>query len=149
MEGLIDKVNILGAVVSVVILVLSILIFVFRLSNHNELEYWLGIVFILTAIPLLYMLYTAGQLERPVLYYIQVIAILVFIVVELLLDYIFKVEFRGVRWMAIAYVMVFFAGTGGLIGIASLAGRAFGYTAIVLFLTMTALAFWQRAKTGM
>ena len=51
--------------------------------------------------------------------------------------------------MTILYVMFFFAGTGGLIGIASLAGKKWGTIAIVLFVLMTFLAFWQRAKTGM
>jgi len=51
--------------------------------------------------------------------------------------------------MTILYVMCFFAGTGGLIGIASLAGKRWGTAAIVLFLVMTFLAFFQRAKTGM
>ena len=143
-----DKVNILGAVVSIVILALCNLIFVFRLSQHNEVEYWLGILFLLTALPLVYMLYTAGSFHRPMIYYIQIVTILIFILVELFLDYIFKIDFRGVRWMVILYVMIFFAGTGGLIGIASQVGRTWSIAAIALFLSMTALAFWQRAKSG-
>jgi hypothetical protein len=68
---------------------------------------------------------------------------------ELFLDYVFKIDFRNVLWLTISYVIFFFAGTGGLIGIASLAGKRWGTVAIVLFLIMTFLAFWQRAKTGM
>ncbi len=74
---------------------------------------------------------------------------LAFIVTELLLDYVFKVEFRSVKWMALLYVMLFFGGTGGMIGIASQAGRSWTVVAVVMFLIMTFLAFWQRAKTGM
>jgi hypothetical protein len=48
--------------------------------------------------------------------------------VEALLDYILKVDFRSVSWMVISYVMLFFAGTGDLMGV---------------------LAFVQRAVTGM
>jgi len=69
--------------------------------------------------------------------------------IELCLDYIFKLDFRNVKWMTVLYVTFFFAGTGGLIGIASLAGKWWGAVAIVLFLLMAFLAFWQRAKTGM
>ena len=67
---------------------------------------------------------------------------------KLLLDYVLKIEFRPVRWMVISYVMLFFAGTGGLIGIAGRAGRNWALAAIILFLTMTVLAFVQRAITG-
>ena len=59
------------------------------------------------------------------------------------------IDFRSIKWMTILYVMFFFAGTGSLIGIASRAGKRWGAVAIALFLAMTFLAFWQRAKTGM
>jgi len=45
-------------------------------------------------------------------------------------------------------LMVFFSGTGGMIGVASQAGRAWAVPTIVLFLMMTALSFVQRAVTG-
>jgi hypothetical protein len=51
--------------------------------------------------------------------------------------------------MTIAYVIVFFSGTGGMIGVASQAGRAWAAPGVVLFLVMAALAFIQRAVTGM
>ncbi len=145
----IGRINLLGGVVAVFILTTLNLIFVFRLSNLPTLEYWLGVVFLITALPLIYVLLTANGFQRPTIYYIQIFSMLAFIIAELLLDYIFKIEFRNVRWMTILYVMLFFAGTGGMIGIASQAGRIWAITAIVLFLTMTVIAFWQRAKTGL
>ena len=68
---------------------------------------------------------------------------------ELLLDYVFKIEFRQVRWMVISYVTLFFAGTGGMIGVAAEAGRSWSVSSVVLFLIMAVLAVVQRAKTGM
>ena len=141
--------NRLGAIISLTALGLCILIFVFRLSGLPAIERWLGILFLATAIPFAYLLITANTLQRPVLYYIQLTAILVFIIIELFLDYIFISDFRKVRWMTIMYVIFFFAGTGGLIGIASQAGKSWAMVAVALFLIMTFLAFWQRAKTGM
>ena len=108
-----------------------------------------GILFLLTGVPFLYLLFLARTHQRPVIFYIQVSAILLFILIELFLDYLFNIECRNVKWMTVLYVMFFFAGTGGLIGIASLQGKRWGTVAIVLFLIMTFLAFWQRAKTGM
>ena len=141
--------NRLGAIISLTALGLCILIFVFRLGGLPAIERWLGILFLATAIPFAYLLITANTLQRPVLYYIQLTAILVFIIIELFLDYIFISDFRKVRWMTIMYVIFFFAGTGGLIGIASQAGKSWAMVAVALFLIMTFLAFWQRAKTGM
>jgi hypothetical protein len=143
------KANNLGAVVSLVALSLCILLFLFRLGGMPVIERWLGILFMATAIPFVYLLITAHAFERPAIYYIQLTAILLFIIIELLLDYILLIDFRKVRWMTISYVIFFFAGTGGLIGIASQAGKGWTMTAVVLFFIMTFLAFWQRAKTGM
>ncbi len=143
------KTNRVGGLVSLIALGLCILIFVFRLSGFPEIERILGVLFLLTGVPFLYLLLLARTHQRPTIFYIQISAILLFILMELFLDYAFKIDFRNVPWMTISYVIFFFAGTGGLIGIASLAGKRWGTVAIVLFLIMTFLAFWQRAKTGM
>ena len=81
--------------------------------------------------------------------YIQIACMLAWLVLEALLDYILKVDFRNVRWMVISYVVLFFAGTGGLLGVASNAGRGWSASAIILFLIMAVLTFIQRAITGM
>jgi hypothetical protein len=83
------------------------------------------------------------------LYYLQIGLMLAWLVVELLLDYVLKINFRAVRWMVIGYVTLFFAGSGGMLGVASLAGRGWIIPAGILFLVMAALAFIQRAVTGM
>jgi hypothetical protein len=141
--------NRLGGIVSLAALGLCILIFLFRLGGMMLVELWLGILFMSTALPFVYLLITARTFQRPAIYHIQLGAILLFILMELLLDYIFMIEFRKVRWMTILYVIFFFAGTGGLIGIASQAGKYWSMIAVILFLLMAFLAFFQRAKTGM
>jgi len=106
-------------------------------------------LFLLTFIPIVFLLLNANELQRPTIYYIQLGLMLAFIVVEFLLDYLFKVNFRNTRWMVITYVTLFFAATGGMIGIASLSGKIYSVIAIILFLIMIFLAFYQRVKTGM
>jgi len=145
----VDKLNILGAVTSIAILLLSCFVFIFRLVNQQKAEYWSGIVFMLMAIPLMYLFLTAIQLERPTIYFIQLAIMIGFIVLELLLDYVFKINFRTIGWATIAYVMIFFAGTGGMIGIASQAGRSWAIISIILFLIMMILSFLQHVKTSL
>ncbi|NOR33216.1 MAG: hypothetical protein GQ579_00900 [Bacteroidales bacterium] len=149
MSADINRTNRVGGVVSLITLALCILIFAFRLGGYPEIESFLGILFLLCGVPFLYLLFLARTHQRPTIFYIQISAILLFILMELFLDYVFKIDFRNILWLTISYVIFFFAGTGGLIGIASLAGKRWGTVAIVLFLIMTFLAFWQRAKTGM
>jgi len=145
----ISRINILGASISVTILAICSLIFIFRLLGQQTVEYWLGIVLLLTAIPLFYLLLTANQFHRPTIYYVQIGIMIGFLIIELFLDYIYKIEFRNVKWIIIIYLIFFFGGTGGMIGIASQAGKIWMILSIVLFLIMTTLAFVQRAITGM
>ena len=146
---MLERTNLIGAVTAIAFFASAILLFVFRLLGKPQYGHWIGYFEFLLAIPLIFLLVNAPQLGRPALYYIQVGCMLAWLVVEALLDYIFKVNFRQVRWMVIGYVVLFFAGTGGLLGVATNAGRSWSIAAIVLFLVMAALTFVQRAVTGM
>lgn len=143
------KANYLGSNIALTILITCNLIFIFRLFGFKKIEYWLGILFLLTALPILYLIYTAKEYHRPTIYYIQLVVMLTFIAVEFLFDYVLKINFRNTKWLMIFYVMLFFASTGGMIGIASISGIFYSEVSILLFLIMTFLAFYQRYKTGM
>jgi hypothetical protein len=146
---MLEKMDLLGAIVAVVFYVSAILVFIFRLLGKPQYGHWIGYFEFLLLIPLGYLLITAPELERPALYYIQISLMIAWLVVELLLDYILKIDFRQVRWMVISYVVLFFAGAGGMIGVAANAGRGWSILAVILFLIMAVLAFVQRTVTGM
>ena len=146
---MLEKLNLLGAITASAIYLTSILVFLFRLLGNPEAGHRIGYLQFLLAIPLLYLLWTAPQFERPALYYLQIGLMLLFLLVELLLDYILKLEFRQVRWMVISYVVLFFAGTGGMLGVAANAGPLWTGIDAFLFLVMAALAFVQRSVTGL
>lgn len=144
-----NKLNLIGSCISIFIFITCILIFVFRLLQRPIAEYWTGIAFMLAAIPLIYLFISAPKFERPTLYYIQLGLMIGFIILELFLDYVLKVEFRSIQWAAITYVTLFFASTGGMIGLASHTGKIWTIASVSLFLIMTALAFIQRSITGL
>ena len=146
---MVEKTNVLGAVVAIAFYVSAILVFSFRLLGRPQYGHWIGYFEFLLAVPLIYLLVKAPQLEQPALYYIQIGCMLAWLVVEALLDYILKIDFRNVRWMVISYVILFFAGSGGMLGLASKAGHGWSISAIILFAIMAILTFVQRAVTGM
>jgi hypothetical protein len=74
---------------------------------------------------------------------------IVFIIVEFLVDWYPKIEFRNNLIIVIPYVMLFFGATGGMIGVASLAGKRWTAVTVLSFLIMFVLAFIQRQITGM
>jgi hypothetical protein len=143
-----EKTNVLGAMVAIAFFVSAMLVFIFRLLGKPQYGRWIGYFEFLLAIPLMYLLLKAPQMQRPALYYIQIGCMLAWLVAEALLDYILKIDFRNIRWMVISYVVLFFAGTGGLLGVAANAGRGWSIPAIVLFLIMAGLTFFQRFVTG-
>jgi hypothetical protein len=143
------KTNLLGAAVAIAFFVSACLVFLLRLLGRAQYERWLGYFEFMLAIPLIYLLLNAPALHRPALYYIQIGCMLAWLVVEALLDYILKVDFRNVRWMVISYVVLFFAGAGGMLGVAANAGRAWSIPADILFLVMAVLTFVQRRVTGL
>ena len=143
-----EKLDLLGAIVAHIIFISAIITFSSRMIFKLRPGHWVGIPILLMAFPLGYLLLMAPKFNRPFLYYVQVTTMLVWLIVLFLVDYIFKYDFRNIQWMVISYVMLAFAGMGGMIGIAANAGKGWTNSAIILFLIMAVLAFIQRAVTG-
>jgi hypothetical protein len=142
-------INLLGAVLANVINISTTLVFVFRLLDRPEIGHWIGIIVQFSIFPLVYLLYTAKRFFRRRIYYIWVGLMVVFIIVELLVDWYPEIDFRDNLTIVIPYVMLFFGATGGMIGVASLAGKRWTIITSISFLIMFVLAFVQRQITGM
>jgi hypothetical protein len=145
----INRTNLFGAIVANIINTSTISLFILRLLGKPDIGHWIGILVQLSIIPLAYLLYSAKSLKRAKIYYIQISLMIVFIIVEFLLDWYPKVDFRDNLTIIIPYVMLFFGATGGMIGVASLAGKRWIVITATSFLIMAVLAFVQRQVTGM
>lgn len=146
---MIEKINLLGALVAIIFYTIAIAIFTLRIFGRPQYGYYLGYFLLMLIIPLFYLLVKAPDFKRPFVYYIQVIVIIAWLIIELILDYLLKINFRQIRWMAISYVILFFTASGAMMGIASLAGKKLTLLAIILFWIMSILAFLQRYLTGL
>jgi hypothetical protein len=145
---MLNTLNLIGAITAHVIFISSIITFLARIIFGLQPGHWIGIPILLMVIPLAYLLYKAPDAQRPFLYYLQVGLMLVWLLLLFLVDYVFKLDFRQTQWMVISYVVLYFAGMGGMIGVASLAGRVWTISATILFLIAAVLAFVQRSITG-
>lgn len=143
-----ENLDLLGAIAAHVIFVSSIVTFAARMVLETEPGHWIGVPLLLMVFPLGYLLWRAPDADRPLLYYIQVGLMLGWIVLLFILDYAPGVAWRDTRWMLISVVVLYFAALGGMIGVASLAGRPWMISAIVLFFVTGILAFVSRALTG-
>jgi hypothetical protein len=147
-KHMLDKLNLLGAIVAHVIFISSIITFSSRMAFNIRPGHWIGLPLLFMAFPLVYLLVRAPEFNRPFLYYVQIGTMLVWLIVLVLVDYVLKYDFRQTQWMVITFVVLYFAGAGGMIGVASQAGRGWTISAVVLFLIAAVLAFVQRAVTG-
>ena len=143
-----EKMDLIGAIVAHVVFISSIITFASRMIFKLKPGHWVGIPILLMIFPLGYLLLKAPEFNRPILYYVQIGTMLVWLIALFLVDYVLKYDFRQTQWMVISYVVLYFAGMGGMIGIAAEAGRGWTISAIVLFLIAAVLAFVQRAVTG-
>jgi len=145
----ISQINICGALLANVINLTAISIFIARLLGEPKIGHWIGIIIQVSIIPLFYFVYLAKSLNRPRIYYIWIGLMIAFVIVEFLVDWYPKIEFRNNLMIVIPYVMLFFGATGGMIGVASLAGKRWAAITVISFLTMFVLAFVQRQITGL
>jgi hypothetical protein len=144
-----NKIGTIGFILAVSLYTLYILMFILRMLGKPQLGHQIASIQFIAILPLLYLLFTGLKQEHPMIYYIQLGLMLLFMLVEFLLDYLFNVDFRQTRWMVITYVTFFFAATGGLLGIVALArNHLWSIISIILFLVMGGLAFISRALTG-
>ena len=146
--GSVDFNILLGAIIAVADNILIIALLLARLTGKPRVEFWLGLILICSIVPLVYLIASSTHSNQPLIYYVWLGLMILFLCVELMLDYIIGFEFRRIRWMAISYVMLFFGATGGMIGVAARAGQGWMLGAVITFLIMAAVAFYQRVKTG-
>ena len=143
----IQHINLIGSITANLNNFLLSGIFISRIYNKRRIEYWLGIFFIFTIIPLIFLLVEAITFERSLLYFIQIILMIAFIILELILDYIIKPDFREKKKTLIPYITLFYASTGGMIGVAGQSGKTWSIITINTFLLMVIFSLIMHIKT--
>jgi hypothetical protein len=130
-------------------MLLIIAVFVSRILGWLEIERWVGFASSLIIVPLVYLFIVGLGTGRRKIYFVWLALMVLFALFELVVDQILRIDLRSAQWTVVPYVMFFFAATGGMIGVASQAGKAWAITTVIIFLIMAILAFVQRGITGL
>lgn len=130
-------------------MLLIIAVFISRILGWLEIERWVGFASSLIIVPLVYLFVVGLGTGRRKIYFVWLALMVLFALFELVVDQILRIDLRSAQWTVIPYVMFFFAATGGMIGVASQAGKAWAITTVIIFLIMAILAFVQRGITGL
>lgn len=143
-----ESINLLGSVIANTNNILLIFLFLARIYKYPKVEYWLGVVFLLSIVPLTYMLIKAVESKKTMIYFVQISLMIGFIVVEFLLDYLLKLDFRQNQNYVIPFLILFYASLGGMIGIASHSGKQWTVITVITFLLMTIISLIMHFKTN-
>ena len=141
--------NLVGAIAANVYMLLIIVVFISRIPGWLEIGHWVGFASSLIIVPLVYLFVVGLRTGQRKIYFVWLALMVLFALFELVVDQILAIDIRSSQWTVIPYVMFFFAATGGMIGIASQAGKAWSITTTIVFLIMAVLAFVQRGITGL
>ena len=141
--------DLVGAITANVYMLLIIAVFIARILGLLEISRWIGFTSSLVIFPLLYLFVVGPRTSRRKIYFAWLALMILFVLFELIVDQILRVDLRSQQSSVIPYVMFFFAATGGMIGVASQAGKTWAITTVIIFLIMAALAFVQRGITGL
>ena len=141
--------NLIGAITANVYMLLVIALFIARMLGQLEIGQRIGLASTLALIPLVYLFVAGLRTDRRRIYFLWLGLMILFLLFELIGDHLLKLDFRSAQWAVVPYVMFFFAATGGMIGVASQAGKGWSIVTTVIFLIMAALAFVQRGVTGL
>jgi hypothetical protein len=141
--------DLVGAITANVYMLLIIAVFFARILGLLDISRWIGFISSLVIFPLLYLFVVGLRTSRRKIYFVWMALMVLFALFELVVDQILMVDIRSTQWAVILYVMFFFAATGGMIGVASQAGKAWSISTSLVFIVMAILAFVQRGITGL
>lgn len=137
-----------GAITANAYMLLISAVFVARILGWFEIGRWIGFGSSLVLVPTVYLFAKGLQTGQRKIYFIWLALMISFVLFELIVDQILMVNFRNSPSAVVPYVMFFFAATGGMIGIASQAGKSWMVRTVAIFFIMAVLAFIQRGITG-
>jgi hypothetical protein len=126
---------------------LMVTIFLLRVGGHRGLERALGWINITLILPLGLGAAWNARAGRDVWFAVLPALLAVFLLVELLLDYVLTLEFRRTRLLG-PYLLLYYASQMGMIGYAFLVKETYGFiTLATYFLCLFATAYSYR-KVG-
>lgn len=115
-------------------------VFLARARGLERTEYVLGLVVVALALPIIVIVVLNVLHQRAWWTIVLPLPLILYCLVELLLDYILKLAFRntGLVWL---YIPIFYLGLWGMIGYAFLIGRIYGFITLATYF-ISLLATW-------
>ena len=140
----INTIDLIAFFVANIVNIVMIVLFICRARKQEKAEYVLGLIVVSMALPLFYIIIFNFLQNREWPFYILPISLILFLLVELYLDYIKKINFRNssLIW---PYIVLYYLGLMGMIGYTFLVNKTFGFITLVTYF-LNLFATWYAHK---
>jgi len=127
--------------------VLLIGIFLSRPFGLKGLERALGVVLIALAAPVLLGVILNAVASRGLWFVVLPALLVAFLLVELLLDYVLRFDFRATRWLW-PYLAMYYLSLMGMIGYSFLVGKAYGFITLATYFLNLLATWYSYSRVG-
>jgi len=127
--------------------ILLIGIFLARSNGWTRVEYVLGLVLIALALPLSGAVVLNLISKREWWTAVLPILLILFLMTELVLDYILKLDFRNTSLLG-PYLGIYYLGLMGMIGYSFLMGRGYGFVTLSTYFLNLLVTWYAYAQVG-
>ncbi len=121
------------------------LMFLFRGRGRAKTGSWFGWAAVILGIPLLAAAILNASAGRPWWSYVLPGLLILYDLVEFILDYLLKFDFRRSRWLG-PYLGLYYLALMGMIGYAFAVGKPFGFVTLLTYFINLAATAWSFAR---
>jgi hypothetical protein len=123
------------------------LIFLNRVFGRAAWEHWLGYGTLIMALPLTIIAIANLSEKRSWAFWVLPLVMVVYLVIEFVLDYWLKFNFRQTAWLG-PYLLVYYVALFAMIGYAFLAGRTYGFITLITYFINLAATIYSYRQVG-
>lgn len=131
-----------------IINLLLVVMFVGRISDQPIFAQLSGMGTILLGVPLLFLALANFRLNREWWTIVLPLLLVIFLGVELLLDYILHIDFRS-TWLVGPYLLIFYIASMGMVGYAFLVKVPYGIITLLTYFLQVGFGVYAHFVTGL
>ncbi len=124
------------------------LLFWSRVARQSRIAQAAGIGTIILGIPLAFLVFANIILHREWWRVVLPLSLVLFLLVEWVLDYVLKLEFR-LTWMVGPYLLLYYLASMVMVGYAFLVKTPYGVVTLISYFLQVGLGVYSRIKTGL
>lgn len=126
---------------------LCLLMFWLRAQRKSALGNRFGWVAVMLALPLAAVAIVNALHQRGTWWSVLLLPVLLFALVQWVLDGLLKLSFRETRWLG-PYLLLFYLAQFGMIGYAFLTGKGYGLVTLVTYFALLGMTAYSYRRVG-